>query len=214
MLVFSNIGPHPGHLKTCSTPDAYLSLARQELLQLVTALAPHSDGFVINLSSPNTLGLRGLLSDPRLACELVLPIQEQLKQIPLLIKLPPDDPDKQPWTETTLRPVIEPLLEKNVCDGFVAVNTSTHLSQSLLQRELGGISGSPLLPLAIDCVILLRKIVGPEKLIIGCGGITKPLDAVVLHGWSAQLVELYTGMIFAGPRLPAECAAALGKVSS
>jgi dihydroorotate dehydrogenase len=233
MLVFSNIGPHPGHLKSCTTPEAYLLLAREELLHLVKELAPHSDGFVINLSSPNTQGLRGLLSDPRLAQELVLPIREAIaaaaKQqpyqpealareahatTPLLMKLPPDDPDKQAWTEATLRPVLEPLLKSNVCDGFVAVNTSTRLTQSLLNRDLGGVSGGPLLPLAKDCIKLLRSIIGQNKLIIGCGGITQAYDAVQLQQAGAELVELYSGMIFAGPTLPASCAAALHKMMS
>ena len=50
--------------------------------------------------------------------------------------------------------------------------------------------------------------------IIGCGGITAPEHAVQLHQAGAELIELYSGMIFTGPRLPADCAAALGKVSS
>ncbi len=222
MLVFSNIGPHPGHLKSCSTPESYLTLARDELIQLIDKLYEQSDAFVINLSSPNTAGLRGLLSDPRLTDDLVKPVHQHLQQLaskqqrsmPLLMKLPPDDPEKQAWTGSTLRQVIEPLLKSNACEGFVAVNTSTRLTQQLLQRDLGGVSGGPLLPLAVDCIKLLRSIVGSEKLIIGCGGITAPDHAVQLHQAGAELVELYSGMIFVGPRLPADCAAALGKVSS
>jgi dihydroorotate dehydrogenase len=118
MLVACNIGPHPGHLKTCSTPEAYLELARNELLELMEKLFEETDFFVINLSSPNTAGLRGLLSDPRLAELLVKPVHERLallskkanRAIPLLMKLPPDDPDKQPWTENSLSAIIHPLL--------------------------------------------------------------------------------------------------------
>lgn len=222
MLVASNIGPHPGHLKSCTTPESYLSLAREELLLLVDKLYEHSDFFVINLSSPNTVGLRGLLSDPRLADELVVPVHQHLQQcaakqqrsIPLLMKLPPDDPEKQAWTEATLRKVIEPLLYGKACEGFVAVNTSTRLTQQLLQRDMGGVSGGPLLPLAVNCVRLLRSIIGPEYLIIGCGGITVSQHAVEFQQAGAELVELYSGMIFAGPRLPADCAKALRKATA
>jgi dihydroorotate dehydrogenase len=215
MIVACNIGPHPGHLKTCNNPAEFLTLARTELCQLVDGLVEHADCFVVNLSSPNTAGLRGMLSDPRLATELVQPLRQHLgeqatrlgRSIPLLMKLPPDDPNKVTWTRETLEPVITPLVD--LSDGFVAVNTSTRLTQELLQRDAGGISGGPLLPVAIASIQLLRSILGAEKLIIGCGGITQPEHAVQLVQAGAQLVELYSGMIFAGPALPSACARAL-----
>lgn len=222
MVVACNIGPHPGHLKQCSSPESYLTLARTELLQLIEVLHDQADLFVINLSSPNTAGLRGLLSDPRLAAELVLPIKKRLlelgtvagRTIPLWMKLPPDNPDKQGWTKQTLEPIIAPLLQNEVCDGFVAVNTSTRLTQQLLQRDTGGVSGGPLLPVAVEAIRLLRELTGPDMLIVGCGGITQPADAVTLQQAGAQLVELYSGMIFAGPSLPAACAEMLRKAQT
>lgn len=222
MLVACNIGPHPGHLKQCQSKDDYLTLARTELLQLVDALHHETDLFVINLSSPNTQGLRGMLSDPRLATELVLQVKQRLlelaerlqRPLPLWMKLPPDDPDKNAWTAETLQTIIIPLLDHHACDGFVAVNTSTRLTQELLSRDAGGISGKPLLNLAVKTVELLRKVIGPEKLIVGCGGITQPGDALGLQQAGAQLVELYSGMIYAGPTLPAQCAEALRKGSA
>ncbi len=56
---------------------------------------------------------------------------------------------------------------------------------------------------------MLRKLIGPEKLLIGCGGMMEPNHAVEFRRAGADLVELYSGMIFAGPSLPARCAAAL-----
>lgn len=214
MLVACNIGPHPGHLKQCNSPESYLSVARVELLTLVEQLADHTDFFVINLSSPNTAGLRGLLSDPRLTSELILPVQEKLqtleqqagRKLPLLMKLPPDDPDKEAWTDAGLRTLVEPILAARACDGWVAVNTSTRMTQQLLQRDAGGVSGAPLLPIAMQVIKQLREIVGPEMLIIGCGGITEPEHARQLIDAGTQLVELYSGMIYAGPGLPAACA--------
>ena len=72
MLVGCNIGPHPGHLKTAGTPEEYLRMTRDELQTLVDRLHSHADFFVVNLSSPNTAGLRGLLSDRRLTQEILL----------------------------------------------------------------------------------------------------------------------------------------------
>lgn len=217
MIVACNIGPHPGHLKACNSPAEFLKLARAELCQLVDALHKLADCFVVNLSSPNTAGLRGMLSDPRLVSDLVKPLRDHLRQhaerthrpLPLLMKLPPDDPNKVAWNRESLEPVLAPLLKEQACDGLVAVNTSTRLTQELLQRDAGGISGGPLLPIAIASIELLRSIVGPEMLIIGCGGITEPQHAVQLRQAGAQLVELYSGMIFAGPGLPSACARAL-----
>jgi dihydroorotate dehydrogenase len=214
MLVACNIGPHPGHLKQCDSPESYLKLARTELQTLIDSLAEHTDFFVINLSSPNTAGLRGLLSDPRLTSELIQPVREKLhsweqqsgRKLPLLMKLPPDDPDKQTWTDDRLRQLVEPILAARACDGWVAVNTSTKATQMLLQRDSGGVSGAPLLPLAQQVIRQLRGIVGPEMLIVGCGGITKPEHAQQLIHAGSNLVELYSGMIFAGPGLPAACA--------
>jgi dihydroorotate dehydrogenase len=217
MLVACNIGPHPGHLKSCTTPESYLELTRTELLQLVEKLHSETDFFVINLSSPNTAGLRGLLSDPRLTTELIVPVNEKLKAlsstqgrtIPLLMKLPPDNPDKQPWTTDTLQALVSPILEKKACDGFVAVNTSTRLTKTMLGLDAGGVSGGPLLPIAVETIRIMRTLIGPEMLIIGCGGITQPGDALTLQQAGAELIELYSGMIYSGPGLPAECAKAL-----
>lgn len=217
MLVACNIGPHPGHLETCGTPEAYLELARDELLILVEKLFEETDFFVINLSSPNTAGLRGLLSDPRLASLLVKPVHEKLamlagkakRAIPLLMKLPPDDPDKQPWNAASLSAIINPLLAVYACDGFVAVNTSTRLTNELLNRNAGGVSGGPLLPVAVESIRLLRSLISPDMLVIGCGGITEAGDALTLRQAGSELIELYSGMIFAGPGLPAHCARVL-----
>lgn len=214
MLVGCNIGPHPGHLKSCNTPQSFLDLARGELLELVSKLYTETDFFVINLSSPNTPGLRGILSEPLLASQLVKPVHEKLmalasrskRTIPLLMKLPPDNPEKQSWTRASLSAIITPLVSAHCCDGFVAVNTSTRLAQQMLNRGTGGISGGPLLAAAAETIQLLRNLVGREMLIIGCGGVKAPADAVTLHEAGAELVELYSGMIYAGAGLPSACA--------
>ncbi len=219
LLIGCNIGPHPGHLKSANSPEDFLNIAFQELQQLLQQLHRHCDFFVINLSSPNTPGLRGMLRDRRLATELIAPLKRALVLLdhsaqrphptPLLLKLPPDDPDRVLWTKESLQPIIQSLLDEKACDGFVAVNTSTHLTQQLMNQDAGGISGQPLLPIALDSVRMLRTLVGPNLLIIGCGGITKPEDANAHLTAGANLVELYSGMIYHGPGLPTQCALTL-----
>lgn len=216
MLVGCNIGPHPGHLKTAKRFEAYRSIVQQELEELLRKLHVHADFFVVNLSSPNTPGLRGLLREGRLAADLFVPLRQQLGQLdesmhrlpptPLLVKLPPEDAENKPWSVETLGPIVHPLLKENACDGFVAVNTSIKLTKDLLGLDAGGISGQPLLPLAVESVKLLRSLVGLEPLIIGCGGIAKPDDSLTFLRAGSQLVEMYSGMIYRGPTFAAECA--------
>src|SRR5438874_7155765 len=108
MVVAGNIGPHPGNLKESADP---LRTTREEFVRLIEALHPLCELFVINLSSPNTRGLRSLLQSPDLAEAVVVPVRRRLRElndrIPLLVKLPPEDQDRQLWTEATLRAVVE-----------------------------------------------------------------------------------------------------------
>jgi dihydroorotate dehydrogenase len=221
MLVGCNIGPHPGHLKGAENFDAYLGIVHVELQHLIRQLHAHADFFVVNLSSPNTLGLRGLLHDGRLAANLFAPLKETVAQLdkvaqrshptPLIVKLPPEDAENRAWSSETLEPIVHPLVREKACDGFVAVNTSIKLTKEMLGSDGGGISGQPLLPLAVDAIKLLRGLVGSEMLIIGCGGICRPSDTTPLLSAGCQLVEMYSGMIYRGPAFPAECAAATSR---
>ncbi len=214
MTLACNIGPHPGHLKTATDRS---QTTRDEFLHLVNELHPFVDLFVINLSSPNTPGLRSLLQSPELCERIVLPVRSRVRELdesfhrtwrtPLLVKLPPEDENRELWTEANLKGVVEPLLAADAVDGFVAVNTSARLALqyvSLPPPELpGGISGEPLRAEALRVVSLLRNLIGPEKLLIGCGGVMAPEHAVEFRRAGADLVELYSGMIYAGPGLPA-----------
>jgi dihydroorotate dehydrogenase len=216
MLVGCNIGPHPGHLKLASDPQAFLGVAHRELQHLIRRLHGLCEFFVVNFSSPNTPGLRGILRDSRLACDLVAPLKRTLLELDasrpggavtlLLLKIPPEDHEHMPWTEATLAAVLRPLLDEMACDGFVGVNTSIRLARETAGMHEGGLSGKPLLPMARHTVRLLRTIAGPEKLVIGCGGVTDPADAAGLVESGADLVELYSAMIFRGPGLAARCA--------
>lgn len=222
MVVACNIGPHPGHLKSANDRERCVC---DEFLNLASELHSLADLFVINLSSPNTPGLRSLLQSAELAETIILPVRCRIRELdaktsrpwrtPLLIKLPPEDDNRELWSEESLHRVMEPLLSSDACDGFVAVNTSTRLALQTARfppPELpGGISGAPLRAEALRVVSLVRELMGPEKLLIGCGGVMSPEHALEFRRAGADLVELYSGMIFSGPRLPARCAAALAE---
>jgi dihydroorotate dehydrogenase len=223
MVVACNVGPHPGNLKRAVDRSNALAAAKAELLHLAEALQPHADMFVINLSSPNTPGLRSLLQSADLAEMVIKPIHEEVQKLdrasggsrhtPLLIKLPPEDENRELWTEGSLAKVIQPLIAAGVCNGFVAVNTSTRLALQHFPLEKtdlpGGISGEPLRAEALRVVSMLRQLIGPHRLLIGCGGIMAPEHANDFRRAGADLVELYSGMVFAGPGLVSRCAKAM-----
>ncbi|HLW66940.1 MAG TPA: dihydroorotate dehydrogenase 2 [Gemmataceae bacterium] len=223
MAVACNIGPHPGNLKRCTNRTEALTTAQAELLQLAEALHRHSDFLVVNLSSPNTPGLRSLLQSAELADTVVMPIIQLSRrldqatgrswQTPVLVKLPPEDENQELWTTESLARVVQPLLAVEACDGFVAVNTSARLAMQhfpLGKDELpGGLSGDPLREEALRVVTMLRRLIGPDRLLIGCGGVMMPEHGVGFLHAGADLVELYSGMVFAGPALVSRSAKAL-----
>jgi dihydroorotate dehydrogenase len=218
LVVACNIGPHPGHLKAARNAEEYLTTARLELLQLAQALFEETDFFVVNLSSPNTPGLRGLLHGENLGAGLLDPLRELIRRLdadshrahatPLLVKLPPEDADGNPWTDQSLAAVVGPLVDHDSCDGFVAVNTSTRLALAI-GEDSGGVSGAPLRATALATVTLLRRIVGDRPLVVGCGGVTRPEDSVALVEAGSNLVEVYSGLVYHGPGLLTRCAAAV-----
>jgi len=220
MVVACNIGPHPGNLRQATGQASALNTVRDEFQTLVNSLHAQTDIFVANLSSPNTPGLRGLLQSSELAHAVMLPVRRRIQEMdvetsrswltPLLVKLPPEDEHREPWSEDSLKAVLNPLLETGACEGFVAVNTSTRLAQKLVtnipQSELpGGVSGEPLRSEALRIVSIVRQIIGRERLLIGCGGVMEPQHARDFLNAGADLVEVYSGMIYAGPELVGNC---------
>ena len=220
--LFCNIAPHPTTVRGATDAQTFFQTARAELKTLVRALHASTPLFVINLSSPNTPGLRGLLYGDAFAQELVAPTKALLAELDreagrgeataLLVKLPPEDADQTPWNEDTLAPVAGPLADLEICDGWVAVNTSIGLSKRLRATEddlPGGISGAPLLPLALNAIGLLDAMRREGQLLVGVGGVFTGEDAVRLVEAGADLVEVYSGMIYRGPTMVGECARAL-----
>lgn len=167
---------------------------------------------VVNISSPNTAGLRELQhGDPlRRLIGGLREAQERLsaqrgQRRPLLLKIAPD------LSETELLSLAANLNELSI-DGVIATNTT--LDRSAVQDlphagESGGLSGKPLYTRSTEVLRRLRGVLDKPIPIIGVGGILSGADAVGKMSAGASLVQIYSGLVYRGPELVAECVAAL-----
>ncbi len=168
-------------------------------------LAPYADYLVVNVSSPNTPGLRSLQAVDRLA-----PILEAVRRraddsserrIPLLVKIAPDLADEDVLA-------VADLATDTGLDGIIATNTTISragLRSSPAEVErvgTGGLSGRPLAARAEAVLRLLRGRVGDRLALIGVGGIATPDDARARLDAGADLVQAYTGFVYGGPLWP------------
>lgn len=171
-----------------------LEEAAQEYVRSLQKLWPYGDYFVLNLSSPNTPGLRQLQEADRLRALLrdVLPALPSPSK-PLLLKLAPE------LTEAELEAVLEVVAEFHL-SGLVATNTTTRREGTSI-KEPGGLSGRPL---AADSLRILRLIRSrlPSLPVISVGGIFSLEDLQIRLAEGASLVQIYTGLIYRGPALP------------
>ena len=165
---------------------------------LVARLGGMADFIVINVSSPNTPGLRDWQSAARLA-QLMRPIRGEALKLtprpPLLVKLAPD------LNAQVLAAVCEAVAANGV-DGIVACNTTTaRQAVGVTSAYEGGLSGAPLRARALATVAEIRRRTAGKIPIIGVGGIFSAQDAYRYICSGACLVELYTGLIYEGPDL-------------
>jgi dihydroorotate dehydrogenase len=185
------VGVNLGKNKTSEYPlEDYQELIRQ--------LGPYADYLVINVSSPNTPGLRDLQSTSSLK-GLVAGCQETCQQLkepkPLLVKLSPD------LTNEELEDIAGLLLDLKI-DGVILTNTTTSRPSGLVspnQKELGGLSGKPLKNRSTECIQLLYQHTKGQIPIIGVGGVQNGHDAYEKLKAGASLVQVYSGMIYQGP---------------
>ncbi len=217
-----NLAPHPLTVKSADSEPGFAARARAELFESACLLHPWAAFFVLNASSPNTPGLRRQLEGSGFAQEIVAPLRAELLRLDaaarrlaptgLLVKLPPEDADGKPLGADGLARLVQPFLAGDVCDGFVAINTSVALAKAHVAvgagEPSGGVSGAPLRGLAREAMSALAAL-APAQLRIGVGGVMDAADAVALRDAGAHLVELYSGLVYRGPRLVRDCAAAL-----
>jgi dihydroorotate dehydrogenase len=189
--------------KTKTTP---LAEAAEDYLASLRLLAPHADYLAVNVSSPNTPGLRSL-QDADTLTELVSALVAEARgmaapdhAVPILVKLAPD------LTEEALEQALE-VCEAAGAAGLVATNTTLareHLHPDDQPRavEVGGLSGAPLTERARAVVTFLAK--RTELPIIAVGGIMSRDDGQAMLDAGARLLQVYTGFVYAGPGLVSE----------
>lgn len=193
--------------KNAATP---LDLAGADYAACLQAIYAQADYVALNISSPNTAHLRELQQESRLAplLESLLELRVRLarehgRHVPLLVKLSPDltDPDL-----TATARVIAGL----GIEGVIATNTTLRrpgVEGHPRAGESGGLSGAPLLDLSLGAVRRLRGELGARATIIGVGGIDSAAAARAMLAAGADLVQIYTGLVYRGPRLVRELAA-------
>ncbi|MCD7097003.1 quinone-dependent dihydroorotate dehydrogenase [Stenotrophomonas sp. MMGLT7] len=186
--------------------------AARDYLHCLERVYPLADYVTVNISSPNTAGLRELQEEQALR-QLVAQLREAQeglaarhgKRVPMLVKVAPDLGDAD--IDAAAR-----VLGELAVDGVIATNTTIArpgVEDSPLASEAGGLSGAPLLD---QSTLVLRRLRArlPESIpLIGVGGITSGADAAAKMAAGAALVQCYSGLVFRGPELVRECVDAM-----
>jgi len=186
--VFINIGKNR---------DTANENAGEDYLYLIQKFKSQADAFVVNISSPNTKGLRDLQNKEALT-KLLSPLVHAAhlgKMTPILLKLSPDLNDE------SLTEALNVAVELGI-DGFVLTNTTLSRPQGIYFPTEGGLSGAPLKPLSCQILQKSLQILGKhrsEKLIISAGGVMTPEDVFERLQMGADLVEIYSALVFEGP---------------
>ena len=195
--------------KNAATP---IEEATRDYLECLDGVYPHADYVTVNISSPNTKNLRALQGDEALDALLsaIAQRREQLataegRRVPLFVKIAPDLDEAQVE-------VIAATLRRHGMDGVIATNTT--LARDAVKglphaEEAGGLSGAPVREASNRVIAQLRAALGAGFPIIGVGGILSGADAKAKIAVGADVVQIYTGLIYRGPGLVREAAQAL-----
>ncbi|WP_181273783.1 quinone-dependent dihydroorotate dehydrogenase [Brevibacterium oceani] len=208
------VGVNIGKTKVVDASEAVSDYAAS-----TRALAPLADYLVINVSSPNTPGLRDLQSVTSLepiiaavretAAEVVEQPRSQLGHVPLLVKIAPDlaDDDVLEICDLALRAGV---------DGLITTNTTidrsvlTGTEEQFATDQAGGISGRPLAERSLEVLRLVKGRVGDALTVISVGGVADAKDARARLAAGADLVQVYSEMIYSGPLFPGRVIRGLG----
>ena len=184
--------------------DTPLEEAATDYLSLYDQFAPLADYLVINVSSPNTVGLRRLQARENLE-QLLTTLAEQRRQqqdqigrhVPLLVKLAPD------LTSAELEDALGAITMTGM-DGVIATNTTISregLTPSGIANEAGGLSGKPLRARSTQVIRQISQLTAQQLPIIGVGGISSAASVREKLDAGAVLVQVYTGLVYEGPGL-------------
>lgn len=195
--------------KNAVTP---LEDAARNYVECFRVVAPHADYVAVNVSSPNTTNLRQLqqVDQLRPILDALLEARVQLtsnsgKQLPILVKVSPDLGSED-------LAAIAALVRELRIDGMIATNTTITRDAVKGVRnsdQQGGLSGAPIRSLALKAIPVLREHLGPAVPLIAVGGIDSGAAAVAALQAGADLIQIYTGLIYRGPRLVTEILAAV-----
>ena len=203
-ILGTNIG------KTKVVPDDDQAAVEADYEKSARLLTPHADYLVVNVSSPNTPGLRNLQS-----VEKLQPLLEHVRRtadeaadlagrstrVPLLVKIAPDLADEDVLAVADMARAIG-------LDGIIATNTTTSReglrspSEQVASVGAGGLSGRPLAARSLEVLRLLKHRVGDDLTLIGVGGITTVADARARLDAGADLLQGYTAFVYEGPLWP------------
>ncbi|MES2050244.1 MAG: quinone-dependent dihydroorotate dehydrogenase [Pseudomonadota bacterium] len=195
--------------------DTPIERAAEDYLHCLEKVYPYASYVTVNISSPNTKNLRQLQGADELDALLSQLKQAQQKladlhkrYVPITLKIAPDIDSEQ------IKNIAEALMRHKI-DGVIATNTTvTRDAVKGLQHgeEAGGLSGEPVFELSNQVIRALKSELGDALPIIGVGGIFSGADAATKMQAGAALVQIYSGLIYRGPGLVNECAAALRKL--
>lgn len=183
----------------------------QDYIKGVQSFGPYADALVINVSSPNTPGLRDLQNEKKLTNLLTKVVAERnslegelidsSRKPPILVKVAPD------LTEPEIKSIAQSAKDAKI-DGIILSNTTIQrpvdqmITKSSVVQETGGLSGKPLKPISLKAFRILRKYTKDSNLVlVGCGGISTGKDAIEFAKAGATYVELYTAFAYKGPGL-------------
>lgn len=185
--------------KNAATP---LESAAEDYVRCLELLYPYGDYFVINVSSPNTMGLTSLQARPALRRILEAVAQRRAalsgtsRSKPLALKVSPD------LTNSELDDVLAVSASAGI-EGIIATNTSVDpLRKGPAEKRPGGISGRPLANRALEVVSYVRRNSPAGLFVIGVGGVADVRGALALMDAGANVVQVYTAFIYKGPGLP------------
>ncbi len=195
--------------KNAATP---LENALDDYVFCLDAVYADCDYITVNVSSPNTLGLRDLQFGDNLQ-RLLEGLKNRQKKLcnqhrkykPMLVKIAPDLADND------ISDIAHIFLNLEI-DGVIATNTTVEksaLAGTLLENEAGGMSGAPLFEKSTDILKKITQALGGKIPVIGVGGIENGTQAKEKIAAGASLVQLYSGLIYQGPKLVRECAHSL-----
>jgi dihydroorotate dehydrogenase len=187
--------------------DTPIEQADDDYLTCLEGVYPWADYITINISSPNTKNLRDLQNEDalerllsRLKTRQSALAQTHGKQVPLFLKIAPDLNDDQ------IRAITD-VLKRHGFDGLIATNTTLSrdaVAGSTFSQEAGGLSGAPLLNVSNQIIRKCREALGSQFPIIGVGGVLSGEDAQSKIAAGADLVQIYSGLIYRGPALVSE----------